>query len=248
MKKSLFLLMVLLLYSMWSVASLAQESKGPLATILQDAEEINNDNRDKLYKIMTLDVFGYFDLSDYNTDLKKNMFMKTTEYTNKVNELKKLKHTSALRTYYVILKGERFKDYDVNRKGFKVKLGENITLSGIINRWGPPKSISMILFPALPTESEESKSGLLPKGIKTEYLFLPMNEKNGLSVENNKSDTKAYLFFSPADAKKISYDHYAAGGNHGWLTIKDDCIIAKSVRVIVANEESGQIYLDKVYK
>ncbi len=81
-----------------------------LEEILQDSKD---GKRSEIYYIYTLDVLEHFNLeNEYNTDLKKNVFKKTAEYQEKLNELKKLKQEIQKQTYYVTISGERLKDYD----------------------------------------------------------------------------------------------------------------------------------------
>lgn len=230
--------------------STEQVGETPLEKILKNADEITYKNQDEIISIYNSDVFSYFKIYGYNTELKKNTFKKTAEYAEKLSELKKIKQEILQSNYYVTLNGEKLGDYNVKRKGFKIELGSNIRAGGY-GGMRPSKSIEEVIFPSLPTENEAWKdiAGMrMPPGIFIEYYFLPLNEQKGLTAETNKNDIKIYLIFKIADVKKVSYKTFSAGGEVGWFQSTGNHIIAKSLRIVAADEKSGEIYFDKSYK
>src|ERR1035437_8941565 len=87
----------------------------------------------ELESIYDLDVFSYYNLNDYNSDLKQAVFKKTEEYQNKLTELKSTKAEMLKTTYYVKLE-KAFGDseygsvnYDIKRKGFEIVRSEEHT-------------------------------------------------------------------------------------------------------------------------
>jgi len=132
----------------------------------------------KLILIYNLDVFEYFDLGgfgkEYDTDLKKQVFSKTPEYAEKLNDLR-LKKTEMLTSlYYVTINKFYTEEYDVKKKGFEINIG-NVNY-GAYGYARAPKSIptsypsggydekAAIYFPSLPTKNIRTIELLLYNG------------------------------------------------------------------------------------
>jgi hypothetical protein len=67
------------------------DKKPSLKTILENAEEFidERERASEIRAIWDLDVFDYFNLYDkYDTPLKREVFKKSSEYKEKLNELK----------------------------------------------------------------------------------------------------------------------------------------------------------------
>jgi len=189
-----------------------------------------------------LDVFKYFKLYDYDTELKQAVFKKTEEYQNKLTELKSIKAEMLKTTYYVKIE-DKFNDnnYDIKRKGFDINLGSNWGMGTMSAR--TPKSVGGILFKALPTKQvAESTIG---KGIYSEELFLPISEEEGLEIENDKGNIDIYFLFTPTGKEKSVIKFLNSDGY--WYNINHNDIKSEKVRVVVANKSSGKIYFDKTY-
>jgi hypothetical protein len=203
----------------------------------------------ELESIYDLDVFNYFNLDDYNTELKREVFKKTEEYQNKLTELKSIKAEMLKTTYYGKLE-KAFTDYDIKRKGFEIDLGENCGLGTSDAR--TPKSINLedggsVLLKALPTK--QVAVPIMGQGGYSEKLFLPMSEETGLEIENDKENIAVYFFFTPTGREKSTFKFYnmVESSDAGWYNITHNDIKSDKVRVVVANKSSGNIYFDKTY-
>jgi hypothetical protein len=222
--------------------------------------------------IYDLDVFSYFNLKDYDTELQKSVFLKTEEGQNKLNELKSIK-TEMLKTTYYVKGSDYFKDnypftkvnYDIEKKGFNINLGWIVTKK--IRTPRTPKSIafdetekSRILLKALP-----SKKVKVPGSLEqyAEELFIPMSEESGLEVENDKENTDVYFFFTPNGREKTvvkvwdwdenqtkTYEFLLRNPQYikyKLYSITNDDLKADKVRIVVANSLSGKILYDKSF-
>ncbi len=197
--------------------------------------------------IYDLDVFQYFKLTEYDTELKKSIYKKTNEYQTKLTELKNLKTKMLNTTYYTTLfyKFSSSNNYDVKRKGFEIELGSNMGIGTIGAR--TPKTINNFLFKSLPTK--EVSNPLFPLNVKFEYLFIQIDELSGLEIENDRDKIVIYFFFIPNGKEKTTYKYFNSTQNaySGWCNITETNIKSEKVRVVVANMKNGKIYYDKNY-
>lgn len=227
----------------------------------------------ELTYIYDLDIFAYYKLTDYDTELKKSVFLKSEEGQNKLNELKSIK-AEMLKTTYYVKQSDYFTqenydftsvNYDIEKKGFNINLGWVVTKKSRTPR--TPKSIafdesekSRILLKALPSKKVKV-SGSLEQ--YAEELFIPMSEESGLEVENDKENTEVYFFFTPNGREKTVVKFWDWDENqtkeyefllrnpqyikYKLYSITNDDLKADKVRIVVANSLSGKILSDKSF-
>lgn len=222
--------------------NVAKKDPSPLEKILDGAEEADYEI---LISIYDLNVFDYFNLNaDYDTDLKKKVFKKTQEYTEKINQLKKIRSAAKDKTYYLKLAGARSAGYyrgfyyNIKRKGFEI----------VINNDGrSQRCMDNYFFPLLPIRNLAVST---PERIDevSDVLFLAMNEEQGLNIENAKTSASLYVVFEisgittvKAPRNSIAYCLEETIGYHPRY------LQAMSVRVVFANDASGDVYFNKKY-
>lgn len=218
-------------------------TKQNISDLKLNAKPANGD----LYSIFDLDVFSYYNLHDYDSDLKKVIFKKTEEYQSKLTELKLFKSEMMKTTYYAKLV-EAFNNvnYDIKRKGFEIEIGSDF--AAYPQNAKPPKAIYIqgeelsIILKALPTKQVRDPY----MGGKQEMLFVSMTEESGLEIENNKQSIEAYFFFTPTGKEKNT-SSYSIVSPPSIQTISDYYLKSDKVRVVVANNSTGIIYFDKTY-
>jgi hypothetical protein len=242
--KRMYFILVFILSTFTYLFSQDNSQGGALDSVLATATEA----KDQLVTIYDLDVLSYYNLTDqYDSDLKKKVFKKTIEYSDKLSELKKLKDTMLITTYYA--KSDNLfenSEYDIKKKGFSLSIGGN---------WGQgtfsarsPKSIGLELFSSiylktLPTRQKENS--LLGKGVYDEYIFIPVSEENGLEIENNKNNVSVFFFFIPSGKETVSFKYFCL--SYGWYDMKQTLLKSNKVRIIVANRSTSKIYFDNSY-
>lgn len=195
--------------------------------------------------IYDLDVFSYYNLDEYNTELQKTVFKKTAEYQSKLQELKKMK-AEMLKTTYVVRLQNEFGDYNIKRKGFEFSMGENMGIGTSSAR--PPKSLyigdeNFVILKSLPTK--QVAHPLLGKGVFDETLFLSMSEETGLEIENDRDNFCLFFFFTPIGKEKTTFKFLNSGD--AWYNITKNCIKADKIRIVVANKTSGKICYDRSF-
>jgi hypothetical protein len=202
-----------------------------------NAKEINNDT---LINILELNVFNYYNLAQYDSELKRSIFMKTEEYEKLYQLLQERKKEILKTTFFKVQEGKFINtSYDLKLKGFLIELGSN--LASRTNQ-----TIDGVLFPSLPTKFY--KRELFGPNILFECLLIKVNEQYGLEIEENKKDINIYYFYKPKSTKKtlVSY-FYPSNGQYKIWKITNKDIESQSVRVIVANNVTGKIYYDYEY-
>lgn len=216
--------------------SFADETTQPntLQTILQSTVLVDSEDvRTKL----TLDFFKYYNLeSEYNTPLKKKVYMQSREYQDKLVEFNELKKEVTNKRYYI--KRDLTGEYDLRKKGFwfcidynEIYYRSDQTLSEGITFY----------FPSLPTVIKDPDPNPLTNPHQGLCLLLQMPEKKALEVENNNATI--YILFNISKYMKRHFSR--KWDNHTW---DHDVISTHNTRVVVANDSTGEIYFDKTYK
>lgn len=211
----------------------------------------------ELEYINDLDIFSYFKLTDYDTELKQSVFKKTEEGQSKLTELKRIKAEMLKTTYYVKLSNKfTNSDYDIKKGGFSIFLGKNISAMFVLESQRSPKSIafndsteSWIFLKALPSKQIASTLWDNKGGVYEEILFLTMSEESGLEVENDRENTEVYFFFTPNGREQTVFKVYEKNliSDDKWYDIKHNDLKADKVRIVVANKLSGKILYDKFF-
>lgn len=208
-----------------------------------------------IFNIYDLDVFYYYSLEGYDTDLKKEVYKKSKDYQEQLAELKKLR-TDLFNTTYYVKEEELFNsvEYDIKKKGFNLTINTNWGMGTASAK--PPKSVSVaygflssgyVQLKKLP--SIEVADNFFGQGIKNEMLFIPVDEIKGLEIEENKEDIVVYYLFKPSNKESVKYKFYNNVSNSyaGWYDMTSKVITSLTLRIIVANKNSGKIYYDKIY-
>lgn len=209
---------------------LTQEDESPIK-VLPEPIVGTKQAQKNIEFIYELDVFQYYELYAYDTELKKAMFKKTSAYLAYQKELKTIRQDLFKSIYY--LKQEDLfisANYNLKRKGFVISLGGDC---GRI-----PKSVgwSEIQLKALPIS--KGKYG-------EENLFISVNEKSGLEIEENKENIDTYFLFTPNGKELVNYKFMRADAR--CVPASKKVIISNNVRIVVANRQTGRIYYDKSY-
>lgn len=244
------LLMFLLISALKSYPALGQQS-------IFDLTSISKIGTVELEYINDLDIFSYFKLTDYNTELKQSVFKKSEEGQAKLNELKQIKAEMLKTTYYVKFSNKFTNlDYDIKKGGFSIFLGKNITAMFVLESQRSPKSIafndsteSWIFLKALPSKQIASTLWDNKGGVYEEVLFLIMSEESGLEIENDRENTEVYFLFTPNGREQTIFKVYEKNliSADKWYDIKHNDLKADKVRIAVANKSSGKILYDKSF-
>jgi len=236
------------------VSSIYGQTKNP-KILLQDILKGAKEPDVLVYSIFDLDVFSYYSITEYDTELKRAVYKKTNDYKERVGTLKKMKAEMLKTKYYVKLTNITMEsnfplssDYDLTKKGFLIKLRNSYgvgTLSFV-----PPKSVMFgtlrnedlyIYFKSLPIKKNKNFFGT-----EDDYFFASVNEETGLKMENNKNSIDVYFLFTVTGKEKVFSKFLEM--NSG-LFYDMDILLLKSenVRVIIVNKTTDEVYFDKLY-
>ncbi len=205
----------------------------------------------QLYYIYDLDVFSYYNLTDYETDLQKEVYKKTPEYSQQFTELKKIKMQMFKKQYYIIKEDAFYSEdepvnYDIKNKGFYINMGSNVGRG--TSSATPPKSVKIdendvqsltIYFKSLPTKMKQGYLGL------EENLFIPIDEKKGLDIEKDRKNYEIYFIFTPSGKETVSFKYQDI--MRGTILCKVNTLKADKVRMLVVYKKTGDILYDKTY-
>ncbi len=181
-------------------------------------------------------------------------YKESSEYQNQIKELEQKKKEMFNSDYYTVLK-DKFKeiDYDISKRGFDIIIGKNWGGSSV-DAAHPPQSIDIdwrfyksftIILKGLPLTKKQNP--LIGKGAYYEIYFIPLSEKEGSEIEENREDILIYILFTPSEMEMIKY-RYCFLPNKWWNEITQQCLSSNNYRIIVADSSSQKVYFDKKYK
>jgi hypothetical protein len=215
-----------------------------------------------LYSIFKQNVFKYYDLNQYDTELKQATFKKTIEYQNYLSELIKIKANVSNSIYYIRIEDVFVNcNYDIKKQGFDIELcvfdfgmlASNTSQQKIIYlesskeriksafssepRNNFPIEENLIRIKSIPSRTIHSNK--LSQST-AEKVFISMSEENGLKIEENKYDIELYLLFTPKGIEQLSFPFLKSKSSKSVL-------VAEKTRMIVCNKKTGVVYYDKIY-
>ncbi|MFH2140843.1 MAG: hypothetical protein ABIJ97_00370, partial [Bacteroidota bacterium] len=217
---------------------------------------IDEDDIWNLGNIYNLDVIRYYDLKEYDTELKQEVFKGTSEYKTKLADLKNIKNESNNNFYCLTLNdgsydnkrmlteggsgGKYPVEYDVKNGGFNINLGAfNMAMGGLPQVYR--ERFEMKSIPIKKIQAYNEYGQLYDDySFYRQMAFFPMDKSTGLKFEENRENIKVIALFTidKIDIRKvlrISYYDY-------WYIAS----ISK-VRIIAYNKQTDEIYYDKIY-
>jgi hypothetical protein len=223
----------------------AQDAKisSPFDKILDGVTKFNNSN--EAYSIIGLNVLGYYNLEDkYDTELKRKVFFESEEYKEKLRILKEYKNKLLSDKYYILINEPFDSDYDLKNKGFKSENNRNHGMGTAAAQ--APKQINDIYFSSLPFIYEPDEF-IHNSNLKTEYLFIPIKEKDAINIEQNPKDYCIYLVFNLiSKLSKVKYKYMCL--TYGWYDMTENALAAKDVTMLVIKKSTHEILFQKSYK
>ena len=187
---------------------------------------------------LQLDVFEYYSLDDrYSTELQKENFKRTQEYKEKLGELTSIRGGYLEMPLYIELNNsEEFQisDYNLKDGGFYIRTGIKLIPSefSTYNKYYDLKPL-----PIKTNISAYYHPSINPQKLYDRYLFLPISRDVAPQIEQHRDQIKCIAFFNPLGITKrdngfLGYDYFAT---------------TDIVRLIVINQETSEIYFDKLY-
>jgi len=215
-----------------------------------------------LWAANVLDVVDYFNLNEkYDTELKRKVFRGTQAGTDFLTKLKQIKQDHR-RTVFVIeladcrsdYRNHSISDYDISKKRFEINIGDAICFTtphtekldeSSILIYRPPKTIYDFDVSKLPINRKVESKVIFTN--YAEYIQIPVSEQVALNMENNKIDIRVFILTDIIGTKKVTYNRYWCS----WIKQNKmktlDVFTNSFVRLIIANDQTGEIYFDKVY-
>ena len=195
------------------------------------------------YNLLEGTIFDVFskDLKQYDTDLKKRVFLQSDDakpYIQKMNELK----TQMLNTDVTnIIRNNwdeiELSDYDVNNGGFWLTIGRN---NGQGYASGTYKfAINGFAYDKLPVR--ELTYDMLPKNMVSYRIFLKVPEVKAIEIEGNRN-IEIRLVTRVIGAKKIDFRFHFWNGESGTVTGKH--AIVNKMKIILYDKKQEKVLLE----
>lgn len=223
---------------------------------------VNDDVFFSINDIVKNNIWGYFNgiTGEYNTDLKKSVYMKSSEYRSldSIFQIhKKIFHKSIKYFRWSKNSESRLFNSDSEHKLYELSAynTKTNTFRIIYNRINIEHEIyprnfiysfgEYFLLPSIPTETSSKfvfpANRVIPRA-SYDYessLSIKVDEVNALKIEENNNDIDIYFVFENMDIDNNSYNI-----NDIKYTFK----IVQKVKMIIANTKTGEIYYSKLYE
>jgi len=207
-----------------------------LEIILSNCEEAKADQLDN---ILSSDVFNYFELEEeYDTPLKKKVFMKSEEFKEKEKELNLIKVNAKNTVYYYSMTMDSGAQYDTDRGGFIIPMNYVQMTSALTD--------NEIKYNFIGLPVKIYNFGQYGKIVNQNCIFLKMNEEDALKIENDIQSIKVYILFNAEGVTDIKVadsfvdvSPYSVEATSYNITQVIKC---KVLNLIIANHSTGEIY------
>jgi hypothetical protein len=201
----------------------------------QDISQLKN-----FTSILNLDVFEYYDIKNqYDTDLKRKVYMESEDYKAQFLKLEELKSQMISTTYYLDFEPEYYErnnpiKYDLNTKNFSAS--NEIYLNSYCDKIGYIQ-FDQILFkcPSCININTRNLSYDCDDFIEETISFKIDDESLGLKIEENKSNLMLLFVFSFKGT--IPFQRKLPD-----LTQTDYYLLTEVRRVIVYDSKTNEIY------
>lgn len=206
--------------------------------------ELNRDQAERIKDVLNLDLFGYYSMSEYNSDLKRHMFSKTDEYRKKLDSLKLIK-SKLLNSYYYL-------DADINSRNhyaFKYNLfsktfmftielySEDFYKTNIIQFdkicFKKPRSFSI--------EYEYINNPRVGKIIRQCVYFKVDNHNVALKMENSNENLRLLFIFHFISEKTYSFDISDPSLGNSFTTYSY-WLLTNLYEVIAYDSKTGEVF------
>ena len=198
----------------------------------------DEDQEKEIGSILTLGVFGYYSLSQYDSELKKDIFSKTAEYKIKLDELKSIK-SKLLDSYYYLDLDANLTAYNLSTKTFTFGvecMPDDFYNSNCIQFdricFVKPKGFTIINEKCMNSDN----SGYY---IYQYISFKITNNDIALKIEESNNDFRLLFVFKFLSSKRyqreILLQHLTWTYNGLWY-------LTKLYRVIAYNKGNGEIF------
>lgn len=236
-------------------ALLYNPNKISIAQIEKHFKTIDDDDISDLGNIYNLDVVRYYNLKEYDSELKQEIFKETSEYKIKLADLKKIKNESFNNFYCLTLNDGNEKGmlteggtgawgrpvkYDVKKGGFNINLGAfDLAMGGLTQVYRERFEIKSI--PINKIQAYNLYGELYDDySYYRQMAYFPIDRSTGLKFEESLEHIKIIALFKidKVELRKVLRGSYYAN----WYIAS----ISK-VRIIAYNEQTAEIYYDKIY-
>ena len=190
--------------------------------------------------ILASNVFWYYNLSSYDSDLKRKVFSESEEYKSKLTELNQIKSDLLKQDYYLELEiadyEKRSFKYDLNSKTF------SFTISSYQSAFYNDSYLQFdnICF-RTPTGIFLKNSKFHSGQVDVVKQFISINvadERIALKIEENVDDMRILFLFKFSSAKEFINYPFGPGG----YGTREYYLLTNLNKAIVYNSRTGEVY------
>jgi hypothetical protein len=212
--------------------------KGYLIKICNSSGEDETINETKLAYILKKDIFGYFELSGYDSELKKKVFLESEKSISYQKQINNLYSSVFNKEYYTAFKFKYYAAYDFGLENYDLHT-KTFEISHVIygydyynfGNYIVTKPSMCFRFPiSIPIITKIDSGSNEPAFIET-FKIPIVDEKLALEIENNKDD--CCLIFK----YKLKY-----ATEKPTILFSETFILCDINEIIIKNNKSGEIY------
>jgi len=206
--------------------------------------------------IINLNVLKYYDLS-FSSELKKQNYISSPEYAQKLAELKTIK-SEAMKTVYCQTLDVNTGNYNLEDNCFYIEIGDNsgliMPMFGTVDVY-PPKSVGKkdekIVHEALKIETFKDNWLVMGyvNGDKYSRYFASIPVERNIAANYEKTKCTLMICFTPVGVKQYKFTGVTNGGRGRYdvYDVKKDMPYSSTCRIFLVTDK-GEIIYDKILK
>lgn len=210
------------------------------AVYAEDNSELNvNDlHADQVYYIVKEDIFNFFkkETEQYNTDLKRKVYLNSDEAKYLINKIKGYKELILNHRFSKVLKPKDYylSEYDIDKGGFYLPLTANFGIGTITAKY--PKSILGFCTESISTIKE---SFLGSEELALFKAFLAVDEEIAIKIEGNVN-IKILFEFDVTGSVIREYSFIGTGLNQRYI-ITQELPVASNIVLKIIDNSTGKL-------
>jgi len=239
---------IFVIVALFTFSSLFAVDENNINSHLENALSSSKEITASTVELFSKDVVEYFPAVEWETPLKKKLFIKSQLYNEKKKEIDCLKKEALDNSYYAVigLKNGTLGDsrYILRLKKFLIHIQSDLYYKyPIVDGYSDFyfRNIPARLYTLSGKELYSDDSGIRYRIVS---IDLAMSEEKAYVIEKNIDNAKCYIVFKIFNNIKV-LPHYHRAPNYSFSLSSDKFIVAKVLKIYIGNPSTGELYYEK---